>query len=457
MKTTLTLLVTLLLAPLAALQAAEKTKPNIVIILADDLGYGDLSCQGQRFFKTPSIDRMATEGVRFTQHYSGSAVCAPSRCSLMTGRDTGHSSIRGNGPNDLKPDPEDITIATLLRNAGYATAMIGKSCVTGNTQNAAVPNQKGFDHFLGTTDHRDAHMRFPPFVYKNGKTIPLPENHGKTGDTYDLDLYTREALDFLDRQTPAKPFFLLMSCPVPHMQVSAPADCVERARQEIGDAVLPFVKTPANREAAIQYAAMVIRLDDATASILAKLKEKDLDQNTVVILTSDNGSHSEGGYDHRFLASNAPLRGAKRALYEGGIRVPFIVRWPLRIPPNQLSPHVSAFWDFLPTACDLAGIDAPSGLQGLSYAPVLTGTGTQPTHESLYWEYQGRALLQHPWKVVKNDRAQEDSYELYNLTDDLSETKDIAAEHPDIVAKMSAKLDEIWKEGKKKKETPEIK
>lgn len=281
MKQSVVLLTALLLAPLPALHAAEKTKPNIVIILADDLGYGDLSCQGQQFFKTPNIDRMATEGVRFTQHYSGSAVCAPSRCSLMTGRDTGHSSIRGNGPNDLKPDPEDITIATLLRNAGYTTAMIGKSCVNGNTQNAAVPNQKGFDHFFGTTDHRDAHNRFPPFVYKNGKTVPLPENHGKTGDTYDLDLYTREALEFLDRQSPARPFFLLMSCPVPHTQVRAPADSVERARKEIGDAVLPFVKTPANREAAIQYAAMVIRLDDATGSILAMLKEKDLDQNTM--------------------------------------------------------------------------------------------------------------------------------------------------------------------------------
>jgi arylsulfatase A len=243
-------------------------RPNIIFIITDDLGYGDLSCYGQKYFQTPNIDRLASEGIRFTDHYSGSTVCAPSRSCLMTGRDTGHVSVRGNGPFTLKPDPADKTIASLLREHGYNTALIGKSCVTGNTQTPETLKEKGFDYFCGTTDHKDGHFRFPKFVYENDKRLVLDGNTLEQGPHDDVDLYTGKALEFVNRQT-EKPFFLILSYPVPHASLAAPEDLLARVRPNIRN---DLSYDPAKRhygkvqEVKASYAAMVVRIDDAVGS-----------------------------------------------------------------------------------------------------------------------------------------------------------------------------------------------
>lgn len=436
----------LLLLSLTSLQAAP---PNVIFIITDDLGYGDLSCYGQKHFTTPHLDRMAAEGIRFTQHYSGATVCAPSRCSLMTGRDTGHASIRGNGPFALRPDPDDMTIASLLRNAGYQTALIGKSCVTGNTQTPETLTEKGFDYFYGTTDHKDGHFRYPLFVYENGHRVELKGNTLGAGPAYDLDLYTGKALEFVKRQTAEKPFLLVLSYPAPHATLDVPEDSLAKVRNGIKNekSYLPekFHYKPV-KEVKATYAGMIVRIDDAIGKLLHQLKAQQLDENTLVMFTSDNGSHVEGGYHFEMLQSNGIFRGGKRDLYEGGIRVPLIARWPSGIPAGRTSAHPSAFWDFLPTACELAGIQPPSDIQGISYAPTLTGRGEQPSHPSLYWEFHEmngrRALLIHPWKLIQYDlnAKPHGKPQLFNLDSDPSEKSNLAAEHPDRVREMFQKI-----------------
>jgi arylsulfatase A-like enzyme len=312
----------------AALGAA--TRPNVVLILADDLGYGDLSCQGQKHFATPRLDRMAAEGLRFTRHYAGSTVCAPSRCSLLTGRDTGHSGLRANGSFALRPDPADLTVATLLREAGYDTALIGKSCVTGNTQTPATLAAKGFREFYGTTSHKDGHFRFPKFIYQNERRIELPGNTLHAGPHYDLTLYQNHALAWLDRRA-ERPFFLVLSLPLPHASLVAPEEALARVRPGVGNEPAeppPHGHYTEVKEVKAAYAAMVTLIDDTVGKLIDKLRERGLDDNTLVIFTSDNGSHAEGGYHYAMLDSNGGLRGGKRDLYEGGIRVPMILRWP---------------------------------------------------------------------------------------------------------------------------------
>lgn len=421
------------------------SKPNVILVITDDLGYGDLSCYGQKFFETPNLDRLAKEGIRFTDHYAGATVCAPSRCSLMTGRDTGHSSIRGNGPFALRPDPEDMTVAGLLRNAGYATALIGKSCVTGNTQTPETLKEKGFDYFFGTTDHKDGHFRYPPFVYENSRRVELEGNTRYAGPHYDLDLYTGKALEFLDRQN-EKPFFLVLSLPVPHASLAAPEESLAKVRPGIKN---DTSYSPANKhygnvkEVKASYAAMVVRIDEAVGSILTKLKAKQIDDGTLVMFTSDNGSHLEGGYHYSMLESNGKLRGGKRDLYEGGIRVPFVARWPGGIPAGRTTDHPSAFWDFLPTLCDLAEAPKPAGIEGLSYAPTLTGnSAAQAKHDALYWEFheQGgrRALRTGHWKLVQYglEPGAFGKPGLYDLSADVSEKTDLADRHPERVKAM---------------------
>lgn len=430
------------LALITVLSAANG--PNVILVIADDLGYGDLSCYGQEFFWTPHIDRLAGEGIRFTDHYAGSTVCAPSRACLMTGRDSGHAGIRGNGAFSLRPDPEDKTIASLLREAGYRTALIGKSCVTGNTQTPHVLNEKGFEFFFGTTDHKDGHFRFPKFVYENGRRLELDGNTLFKGPSYDVDLYTNKALEFVNRQDEC-PFFLVLSYPVPHASLHAPEDSLDKVRPGIhGDTSSDGGgHYGAVNEVKASYAAMIRRLDDAVGSILSKLKEKGLDENTLVLFTSDNGSHNEGGYRFSMLRSNAPLRGGKRDLYEGGIRVPFVARWPKGIKPGRVSSHASAFWDFMPTICDLTGIPTPAGIQGISYAPTLRGEDdAQRRHRALYWEFHEnegrRALRMGPWKLVQYT-LKPDSFgkpELYNLEDDIAEETNLADRDPDRVKAM---------------------
>jgi arylsulfatase A len=426
-------------------------KPNVILVITDDLGYGDLSCYGQKHFQTPNLDRLANEGLRFTDHYAGTTVCAPSRCCLMTGKDTGHATIRGNGPFALRPDPDDVTVASLLRDGGYATALIGKSCVTGNTQTPETLKQKGFDYFFGTTDHKDGHFRYPKFVYENDKRVELEGNTLYAGPHYDVDLYTNKALGFLDART-EKPFFLVLSYPAPHASLAAPEESLARVRSGIRDEVS---HTAADRhygdvkEVKASYAGMILRVDDAIGSILAKLKSKNLDDNTLVMFTSDNGSHSEGGYKFPMLSSNGPLRGGKRDLYEGGIRVPLLARWPKGIPAGRTTDHASAFWDFLPTMCDLAGLAKPAGIQGISYAPALAGNAAaQEKHQALYWEFHElggrRALRMEHWKLVQYGLKPNalGKPELYNLATDISEQTNLADQHPDRVKEMVRRMNQ---------------
>lgn len=430
---------------------ASAAGPNMIFIIADDLGYGDLSCYGQQSFNTPHLDKLAAEGVRFTSHYAGSTVCAPSRGALMTGLHTGHASLRGNGPYALRADPEDLTIATLLQRAGYATGLVGKSCVTGNTQNPEILAEKGFRYFFGTTEHKDGHFRHPRFVYENTKRIELEGNSLYGGPYYDVDLYTGKALEFVDRQTD-QPFFLVLSYPVPHASLDVPEDSLARVRPGISDeqSFAPKGKPHYKpvKEIKATYAGMVTRMDDAVGALMAKLREKGIDQNTLVMFSSDNGSHAEGGYHYSMLKSNGVLRGGKRDLYEGGIRVPFIARWPNGIPAGRMTDHASAFWDFLPTACELANIQVPSGIDGNSYAATLTGKGDQRPHSPLYWEFHElggrRAMRIGDWKIVQYDMSAEKpgDFQLYHLATDLSEQTDLARENPERVSEMVALMNQ---------------
>jgi arylsulfatase A len=416
------------------LPLAAAPKPNIVFIIADDLGYGDLGCFGQKTIKTPVLDKLAADGIRFTNHYSGSTVCAPSRSSLMTGLDTGSTWLRGNGEFELRPDPEDLTVATLLQRAGYRTAMVGKSCVSGNTQNPQHVLSKGFDVFYGTTCHKDGHFRYPRFIYDQALRVDLEGNELHTGKSYDAELYTGRAEAFI-KETDG-PFFLLLSYPIPHAAVLGPEGSVP------GGAGMQHTKGHYTqvKDPAAHYRAMVEAIDGYVGRIMDSLEKKGVAKDTLVIFTSDNGSHFEGGYNPKMLNSSGPLRGGKRDLYEGGIRVPTIAHWPAGITKPGDSDHASAFWDFLPTACELAGIDAPDGLHGISFAPTLTGKGQQRAHDFLYWEFheQGtrRALRQGDWKLVQYNVSKNGKPELYHLGKDPSETNDLSAQEPEHVAAM---------------------
>lgn len=432
--------------------ATYADKPNILFILADDLGYGDLSSYGQKYFSTPAIDALAEKGLRFTDHYAGNTVCAPSRDSLMTGRRPGHLTLRGNGEFALLPT--DTTIATLLKGAGYRTALIGKSTVTGNTQTPETLAEHGFEYFLGTTDHRDGHHRYPKFMYENTTKIEFPDNHLHHGTHYDLDVQTDKAVEYLGKQAANDdPFFMVFSLAVPHAAINVPEESMARVRDTIPDETpLPepdkqphytFVSEPM-----ASYAGLMTRIDDSIATITAKLRETGQLDNTLIIFTSDNGSHAEGGYHPRMLESNAPLRGHKRDLYEGGIRVPFIAHWPAAIEAGRETAHPSAFWDFLPTACEIAGIPVPEGVHGTSYLPTLTGNGEQADAEFLYWELNEgggrRAIRMGDWKAVEyrlNNPEERGPIELYNLAEDISETNNLADEHPELVQKLTEKMD----------------
>jgi arylsulfatase A-like enzyme len=414
-------------------------KPNIVLVIADDLGYGDLGCYGQKTIQTPVLDKLAAEGIRFTQHYSGSTVCAPARSCLMTGLDTGRTRLRGNGEHELRPDPEDLTVATLLRMAGYRTAMIGKSCVSGNTQNPQRVLDKGFDVFFGTTSHKNGHHRYPKFIYDQLMRVELEGNELHHGKSYDAELYTARAERFV-RETNG-PFFLLLSYPIPHASVLGPEGSVPGgAGMEHKKGNYTMVKNPK-----LHYRAMVEALDGYIARLLAALEEKGVARDTLILFTSDNGPHFEGGYRPEMFDSNGPLRGGKRDLYEGGIRVPLIAHWPAGIKQPGTSDHIGAFWDFLPTACELAGSPVPEGIQGISWLPTLTGRGQQKEHDFLYWEFHEqntrRALRQGDWKLVQYDMNHDGKPMLYHLGRDLAETADLAAKEPERVAKMVEIMD----------------
>jgi arylsulfatase A-like enzyme len=412
--------------------------PNLIFILADDLGYGDLGCYGQKRIRTPNLDRLAAEGVRFTDFYAGSTVCAPSRCVLMTGLHTGHCHIRGNARVNLRPT--DVTIARLLQQAGYATGLVGKWGL-GHEGSTGVPTRQGFDCFYGYLDQTHAHNYYPTFLIRNEARVPLRNvvpNEGKVGQgvasqklDYSHDLLTREALGFVERNKD-RPFFLYLAYTIPHANNEAKGQGME----------VPDLGPYANEnwpEPEKAKAAMISRLDRDVGRLLERLKQYGLDERTVVFFSSDNGPHQEGGNKPAFFQSSGPLRGIKRDLYEGGIRVPMIVRWPGRAPAGAVSDYAGYFADFLPTACELAGVAVPSGLDGISFVPALRGQADkQKPHAYLYWEFYERGSAQAVrlgnWKGVCKPFG--GPIELYDLKTDVGEQHDVAAQHPEVVAKV---------------------
>ncbi|MGB9747684.1 MAG: arylsulfatase [Bacteroidales bacterium] len=432
----------------------KKDAPNIIFIVADDLGYGDLSCYGQKRFQTPNIDRLAKEGMLFTRFYAGSTVSAPSRSCLMTGMHTGHTYIRGNKelqPEGQWPLPDSaVTLPEVLKQQGYITGAFGKWGL-GFIDTEGDPNRQGFDEFFGYNCQRLAHNYYPEYLWKNHEKILLPENDsGKTG-LHSAVLIQKEALQFIEKNKD-KPFFLFFPVTIPHAELSAPEEYMEKHRGKYEpeksfqgiDSGPDFRKggyaSQPNGHAA--FAAMINMLDDYVDEIMTKLEELGIAENTIIIFNSDNGPHLEGGADPDYFDSNGPLRGYKRDLYEGGIRVPMLVRWPGKIKPGSVTEHIAAFWDIMPTLAEIAGTKTPEGIDGISFVPTLLGKGKQKQHDYLYWEFheQGgkQAVLMGDWKGVRLEanKNPEGKIELYNLREDTAESREISAKHPDVVRKM---------------------
>jgi len=433
--------------------------PNIIYILADDLGYGDLSCYGQKKFHTPNIDRLAAEGMLFTQHYSGTTVSAPSRSCLMTGMHSGHTPIRGNKetePEGQWPLPaSSVTIAEMLKSKGYITGGFGKWGL-GFIDTEGDPNSQGFDEFFGYNCQRLAHNYYPAYLWHNHEKILLPENDsGKTG-AHSAVVIHKAALQFIEKNKD-KPFFLYYATTIPHAELYATEEYMakHRGKYEPEKSFTGVDDGPTFRlgpygsqsEGHAAFAAMINMLDDFVGEILSKLEELNLSENTLIIFTSDNGPHLEAGADPDYFDSNGPLRGYKRDLYEGGIRVPMIARWPGKIKPGSKTDHISAFWDVMPTFAELTDAEVPGNIDGISFLPTLLGRGKQKQHEYLYWEFHEQggkmAVRKGDWKAVKLNvqNEAEGKTELYNLSDDIGETRDVSKDHPEIVKQ----LEEIMK------------
>ena len=430
----------------AAPQPAAPRPPNIVFIQADDLGYGDLSAYGQAQFRTPSLDRLAANGTRFTHYYAGSTVCAPSRTALMTGLHTGHAWIRGNGEIPLRE--EDVTVAMALKDAGYRTAVIGKWGL-GRPGTAGQPDKKGFEYSFGFLDHRHAHRQFTDHLYRNAERVETDVEHD-----YVNDLFTREAAAFIERSDP-RPFFLYLNYTVPHAELRVPDDSLQPLRGKFPET--PFVNATADGRATgpddrslgyrsqptprAAFAAMIVRMDRDIGRLVDLLRARGLDRRTLVMFVSDNGPHQEGGATPAFFKSSGGLRGIKRDLYEGGIRVPMIASWPGTIPAGRVSAHPWAHWDVFPTLAELASAKVPSGLDGVSMARALRGQ-PQPAHDFLYWEFHERGFQQAArmgaWKAVRP--AKDAPLELYDLDTDPAEATNVAAAHPDVVQRIETYL-----------------
>ena len=441
---------------------SNSEKPNIVFILADDLGYGDLGFNGQKYIETPVLDQMAREGITFNQFYSGSSVCAPSRAALMTGMHTGHAYIRGN--KEIDPEGQEpladslITLAELIKTSGYQTGAFGKWGL-GFVGTEGDPTREGFDDFYGYNCQRQSHRYYPGHLWRNQQRVEFAGNQPGRSGVYAPDVIQREALTFIETNHD-QPFFLFIPYTLPHAELIVPDDSLFQKYKglfpevpfkgndyKIGHSVTGYASQAHPRAA---YAAMVHRLDLYVGQILEKLESLGLDENTLVIFTSDNGAANEGGADPAFFESSSIFRGIKRDLYEGGIRVPFIARWPGKIQPGTQSSHISAMWDILPTLAELAGRKVAHQIDGISMLPSLTGVGLQPQHDYLYWEFheQGgkQAVRQGDWKAVrlgvKNNT--DAPIELYDLRKDPSETKNLAERYPDKVRVM----DQLMKEAR---------
>ena len=446
-------------------KAQEKEqKPNIIYILADDLGYGDLACYGQEVIKTPNIDKLAADGMRFTNHYAGSTVCAPSRGALLTGLHTGHAYIRMNGKElELRNDPKDITVAEYMQDGGYHTAMIGKSC-TGCDTKPGQANDKGFNYFFGYLGHSQAHTYFPKFMHRNKKQINYPNNGGEEtwrGETYSSDLFIEEALGYIEDKKD-EPFFLMYSSPLPHAQVWAPEEFEKDYKGKFDEK--PFTGKGKKKHYGTTLtpnattAAMISRLDWEVGQIMAQLKKMGLAVNTIVMFSSDNGPHEEGGRKPEFFKSSGPFRGIKRDLYEGGIRIPFIVKWAGVVKAGTTSDHISAFWDILPTMADIAGVESPENIDGISILPTLKGNNiSQKEHEYLYWEFkkakQGkRALRKGDWKLHQfvDIQTGDFRYELYNLANDQAESNNLIKQEVKVAKELKALMGGAYSESELK-------
>ncbi|MCR9246144.1 MAG: arylsulfatase [bacterium] len=431
---------------------ASTERPNIVYILLDDAGWGDLGCYGQQKLKTPHMDRLAREGLRFTQHYAGSTVCAPTRSVLMTGQHTGHTPVRGNGrapgePENVFPIGGDaVTVAALLHGAGYATGCFGKWGLGGPGSDSDAL-ALGFDHFCGFYNQAFAHDFYPRWLWRDGKKLELDRK------VYAHDVIFDAALEFVRRNRERR-FFCYLPVTIPHAAMQAPPEYHERFRKvypEFDEKVGRYGgddRRTAVRNPIAGFAAMMTKLDDDVGRLFGLLAELGLDDDTIVMLSSDNGPHREGGHDPKFWDSNGPFQGMKRSLYDGGIRVPLLARWPGRVAAGRVSDHISGHQDLLPTLCELAGASAPEEIDGISMVAELTGKGQQRQHDYLYWEFYEaggkRAVRMQQWKAVQNGlRDDPDApIELYDITTDAGERTNVAADHPAVVARAQLCLTE---------------
>jgi len=445
----------------ASCTQAKNEQPNIIYILADDLGYGDLGCYGQEIIQTPNLDAMAANGMRFTQHYAGSTVSAPSRSALMTGLHTGHTFIRGNkehNPEGQYPLPADTyTIGKMLQEAGYVTGAFGKWGL-GYPGSEGDPNNHGFNEFFGYNCQRLAHHYFPDHLYHNQEKVILEGNQGLKKEQYAPDIIQEKTLEFI-RTNADKKFFLFVPHIIPHAELVAPDDSIyalyKGKIQEVKsykgvDSGENYKNGPygSSQLPRTDFAAMVTRLDMHVGQIVAELKRLGIEKNTLIIFSSDNGPHREGGADPDFFQSYGPLRGYKRDLFEGGIRVPMIAYWPEKINAGGVSDHISAFWDMLPTFRELSGSKAEIKTDGISLVPALLSKKGQREHPYLYWEFHeqgGRiAVRKGNWKGVKLNYAKKPNAPmlLFDLSTDLREENNIANQHPEVVAE----LEQIMKE-----------
>ena len=478
--------VALLPATLKMYSAEKPLKPNIIFILCDDMGYGDLGCYGQKYIQTPNLDRMAQEGMRFTQAYAGSPVSAPSRAALMTGQHSGHGHVRGNkeywpqspvmkyGENKdwsiVGQEPYDanhVILPEIMKNTGYTTGMCGK-WAGGYEGSCSTPDKRGVDEYYGFICQFQAHLYYPNFLNRYSKSkgdtatirltmednirYPMFGDDYKKRTQYSADLIHGEALQWLDAQDGKQPFYGFFTYTLPHAELAQPNDSILKhyKKQFFTDKTWGGSEgsryNPAEHTHA-QFAGMITRLDAFVGEIFAKLKEKGLDENTIVIFSSDNGPHEEGGADPSFFGRDGKLRGLKRQCYEGGIRIPFIVRWPGHVPAGTVNDHQLAFYDVMPTFCELAGdkrfpkkylnkkIDGDC-FDGISFAPTLLGDDArQQKHEFLYWEFHETdqiGVRMGDWKLV----VKKGEKYLYNLAEDIHEDVNVAAQHPDILQQM---------------------
>lgn len=475
------------LAGLAKTQAKQQQqRPNIIYIMCDDMGYGDLGCYGQRYIHTPNLDRMAQEGMRFTQAYAGSPVSAPSRASLMTGQHTGHTRVRGNkeywqGVPTVRYgvcdefvvtgqhpyDPEHVILPEVMKDQGYTTGMFGK-WAGGYEGSESTPDKRGIDEYYGYICQFQAHAYYPNFMNRYSRAAgdtgvvrllledniqyPMEGPDYRKRTQYSADLIHEQAMQWLGRQNGDQPFLGIFTYTLPHAELLQPEDSIYEAykKEFFWDRTWggeDFSRYHESEHVHAQFAAMITRLDAYVGQILALLKEKGLDENTLVIFTSDNGPHEEGGADPEFFGRDGKLRGLKRQCYEGGIRIPFIARWPGHVPAGVTNDHQLAFYDVLPTFSELAGVKnlakrytnkkvADDGFDGISFAPTLLGKEEQQQrHEWLYWEFHETdqlGLRMGDWKMVVVKGVPR----LYDLATDIHEDHDVAAQHPELVAQM---------------------